>query len=710
MKRESRLTLGALAALSLLAVGCTSAAKTRIAMDSDDIAGVVSGPRGPEAGVWVIAETTELPTKMAKIVVTDEQGRYVLPDLPQAKYRVWVRGYGLVDSKPMEASPGKPLDLTAAPAPDARAAAEYYPANYWFSLLEAPLESAFAGVAHQPQTITPSTQQQWVHWITEKCRLCHQLGSKATREIPKANGEFDTSTEAWYHRITLGVMGDWMVREAAKVGPTGMQALADWTDRIAAGALPAEVPPRPSGVERNLVVTLWDWADGAFIHDEIATDKRSPTVNAGGRVYGVSTDPCCGDDVSDKMTWFDPRDNTVGERLMPSTDPKVRPSPHNPMMDGQGRVWMTSAFRAPEKNPRFCTDPSNPSAKFFPMPYPAGTPRQLVVYDPKTDKMTMVETCSGTHHLTFGKDDSLYLTGDIKVAAWLDTRIYDKTADAGAALGWCPLVLDTNGDGRIGEWIDTKYTGPQTPPFDSKKDRRIEGFLYGLGVSPADESVWYAVVSYGADEQPPIPGGLVRMQRGSRPPETCKVEFFEPPVKDGKALAFSPRGVDVDSEGVAWVGFAAGRIGRFDRRQCKVLSGPTATGQHCPEGWTFYDSPGPKLKNVTEGSADHHYLSWVDLHDTLGLGKDAPIIPGSNSDSLLAVDPKSGKITVLRVPYPLGFYARGLDGRIDDARAGWKGRGLWSTYAEVALNHIEGGRGAHAKVVKMQLRPDPLAK
>lgn len=687
-----------------------------IPIDADDMAGVVMSPKGPEAGVWVIAETTDLPTNMAKMVVTDDQGRYLIPDLPKAKYKVWVRGYGLVDSKPVSSRPGKQIDLTAVIAPDARAAAQYYPANYWLSLFEAPKPEEFPGTGPEGNGIPTAAlgQQNWTHWLTEKCRLCHQLGTQATREIPKANGEFKTSEEAWKHRLTKGVMGGWMFAESFKMGARGIKELAAWTDRIAAGALPP-VPPRPSGVERNLVVTVWDWANGSFIHDESSTSRFHPTTNAGGRVYGVVEAKWHDKDVGEKMVWFNPKDNTVGERFLPTQDPKVRPDPHNPMLDSQGRVWMTSAFRDAGKNPGFCTDPANPYAKFFPMPYPAGTPRQLVVYDPKTDKMAMVETCSGTHHLQFARDDTLYLTGDIKVAAWVDTKRYDKTGDIKAATGWCPLVLDTNGNGKMDNWVEPDYSkpygGPQQPS-DPTKDQRIAGFLYGLGVSPVDDSVWYALASYGADEQPPIPSGIVHMQRGSNPPQTCKVEYYEPPVKDGKALAYSPRGVELDSQGVAWVGFAPGRIGRFDRRQCKVLNGPTATGQHCPEGWTFYDSPGPKIKNVEVGSADHHYLSWVDLYDTLGMGKDVPLIPGTNSDSLLAVDPKGGKITVLRVPYPLGFYSRGLDGRIDDAKAGWKGRGVWSNYAEVPQSHIEGGLGlkSKSKVVKFQMRPDPLAK
>src|SRR5215469_3108894 len=104
------------------------------AIDSDDIGGIVRSAKGPEAGVWVIAETNDLPTRYIKIVVTDDQGRYVLPDLPKAKYKLWVRGYGLVDSKPVDGMPGANVELKAVPAPDAKAAAQYYPANYWWAL------------------------------------------------------------------------------------------------------------------------------------------------------------------------------------------------------------------------------------------------------------------------------------------------------------------------------------------------------------------------------------------------------------------------------------------------------------------------------------------------------------------------------------------------------------------------------------------------
>jgi hypothetical protein len=161
---------------------------------------VVTGARGPEAGVWVIAETSDLPTKFARIVVTDGQGRYLLPDLPQASYDVWVRGYGLVDSPKRRAKPGTTLNLRATPAPNPRAAAEYYPAGYWFSLLRVPAESEFPGTGPQGNGINPifKSQAEYVRFVKNNaCLGCHQMGSKGTRELHPALGTFESSVQAW---------------------------------------------------------------------------------------------------------------------------------------------------------------------------------------------------------------------------------------------------------------------------------------------------------------------------------------------------------------------------------------------------------------------------------------------------------------------------------------------------------------------------------
>ena len=140
---------------------------------------------------------------------------------------------------------------------------------------------------------------------------------------------------------------------------------------------------------------------------------------------------------------------------------------------------------------------------------------------------------------------------------------------------------------------------------------------------------------------------------------------------------FDPRGVDIDTNGVVWTALAASsHLASFDRRKCKAIKGPRKVdGSECPEGWALYQTTGPKLKG-TNIPADFHYFNWVDQYDTLGIGKkNLPIANGSNSDALLVLDPDAKKWTTLRVPYPLGFYSRGLDGRIDDPKAGWKGRG-----------------------------------
>jgi hypothetical protein len=160
--------------------------------------------------------------------------------------------------------------------------------------------------------------------------------------------------------------------------------------------------------------------------------------------------------------------------------------------------------------------------------------------------------------------------------------------------------------------------------------------------------------------------------------------------------------------GIAWAAFSSGQIGRFDRNKCKVTSGPTATGQQCPEGWTFYDLPSPKL-DQTSATSDFAYSEWPDYFDVMGLGKDAHFFPTVNSDSVLAMKDGTDKLLTFRVPYPMGFYTRGLDFRINDAKTRWKGREMTATYSSSTLWHQEGGDGQNSKLVMFQLRPDPLA-
>ncbi|MBW2270166.1 MAG: carboxypeptidase regulatory-like domain-containing protein [Deltaproteobacteria bacterium] len=717
----------ATACLAALGTGCSET----IPMDGDDIAGTVRSVAGAEAGVWVIAETRDLATRFNKTVVTDAKGQYLLPDLPDAEYTVWVRGYGLVDSVAVEARPGQQLDLNAVLAPDAGAAAQYYPAHYWYSLLQPPASSEFPGTGEAGNGISPqlTTQQHWVDNMKENCLVCHQLGNKATRELPHRD-KFDSSSEAWrdrIHRTGIGMMIYNFTLFGSKDGVNPALAMfADWSDRIAAGETPAEVPPRPTGVERNIVLTVRDWATAAdgrpqFVHDEIATDKRDPRVNANGPVYGAAQ-------FAGKSVWLDPNSHTEGEAKLRTNLTKnseaasigsgqtvshVAPDsaqPHNPMMDQQGRVWNTTVNREENDQPAWCTDAStNEYARHFPMEKPIGRAAQLSVFDPKTGKIRLVDTCFGTHHLEFAfdEDNTLYLSGDIRAMGWVNTRIFDETGDSEAAVGWCPTILDTNGDGKLGEAVG------HYDPVDPDKDKQILGFLYGLGANPADDSVWYAHYGQGPTSMH-VPGGIFRMVKGDNPPATCNVEYYQPPVDaENGASAFNPRAVDLDTQGIAWVAFGSGHMGRFDRSKCTVFHGPTATGQQCEEGWTIFSIPAPKLRGVdTDINASWNYLMWVDQHNVLGLGKDVPIVPGTQSDSLIAFLPDEEKFVEIRVPYPMSSYFRGLDGRIDDPAAGWKGRALWTNYASWPMSHMEGSNGERqpSKLVKVQLRPSPLAK
>ena len=700
------------------ATGSGQVAPPAVAVDADDIGGVVTGAGGPEAGVWVIAETTDLPTRLIKIVVTDDQGRFVIPDLPKANYDVWVRGYGLVDSAKTKATPGRALALKATPAPDRKTAAGYYPAQYWLALMQMPPASDFPGTGARGNGISPTikSQGEWIRQVvnTDGCTGCHQLGNKATREIPRALGAFENGSDAWDRRIQSGQAGGGMSSRFTQVGrPRALSMYADWTDRIARGALPDAAPERPQGIERNVVVTMWDWADPkAYLHDEIASDKRNPTINPNGPIYGAL------EASADYLPVVDPNTQTSSRVPLTVRDadtpseaetPPAQPSPywgdeaiwtskanaHSFAMDKQGRVWIAARIRN-NKTAAYCQQgSSHPSAKEFPLPQSG---RQMQLYDPKTKKVTTVDTCFGTHHLNLDDHDVLWFTGSGPVEGWFDTKIYDQTHDEAKAQGWTAFILDTNGNGKRDAYVEPDQ------PVDPSKDKRINAAFYGVAPSPADGSVWGSVLG--------MPGALVRLVPGSNPPATALSEIYEVPFKDPKASGqgFAPRGMDVDSNGVVWTTLSSGNLASFDRRKCRgPLNGPTATGKHCPEGWSFYAYPGPNYKGaVDSASADSAYYNFVDRFNLLGVGRDIPLATGNESEGLLAL--VNGKFVNFRVPYPMGFYGKGIDGRIDNAKTGWKGKAVYSTYATRAPFHVEGGKNTTSKLVKWQVRNSPLDK
>src|ERR1019366_8358713 len=327
----------------------------------------------------------------------------------EASYNVWVRGYGLVDSPKVKAAPGKTQNLQAVPAPTPAAAAEYYPGVYWYSMLRIPDKSEFRGTGASGNGIQPvmKTQHYWIDTVKNSCQSCHALGSKGIRTIPKEWGPSENSIQAWARRLQAGQARANMAVTLGRLGPQkALSLFADWTDRIAAGELPFAKPERPQGVERNIVLSMWEWSTPkAYLHDAISTDKRNPRVNANGLIYGSP------EESTDMVPVLNPLTNETWQIKHPYRDASTPSSSdlsrghsaywgdeaiwdghtsiHNPLIDEKGRVWFTARIRGP-KNPGYCKAGSDlPSAKVAPL---ETSERQLSMYDPKTEKWSLIDT------------------------------------------------------------------------------------------------------------------------------------------------------------------------------------------------------------------------------------------------------------------------------------------------------------------------------
>ena len=666
---------------------------SRVPKMPDYISGVVLNAKGqPEAGVWVIAETGELPTEYRKIVVTDNAGRFMLPEMPQVGYKLWVRGYGLADSKRISAKVGDDISLSVRIAASEKEAASIYPANYWMSMMQPPSTQDLQK-AEYPYV----SQAAWLQQFKLSCNMCHQLGSVATRFPMRQMYDYGTKKAA-----TMNVIATELNRDLL------MNTLGDFAERIAAGETPAEAPLRPEGIERNFVITQWGWGGAyTYAHDQISTDKRNPYLYPNGPIYGV-------DIGNDHVLVVDPIKHTAGQVKLPPWENAEKwceatykplgseeilsvkaellgcPEPgivtphipgyinpvnaHNPMMDETGKVWMTMQIRRQwgEDLPEFCKDDPVIANNYH--------HRQLGYYDTKTGEIVPVDTCFSTHHLQFDEKGVLWVSGDNNVVGWFDTKKFnpDDPKSLEAAQGWSEGKVDTDGDG-VG-------------------DLGITGFRYGVIPNPADGSVWMGMPAGNRYSKPGEPGYILRYD-----PKTDKHEAFKPPLP-----GFGPRGVDVDTKGIIWTALGgSGHLARFDRSLCKQTWG---AGDQCPEGWTLWKTPGPQFKEIAQeengGSTDMHYYLWVDQFNTLGMGKDTIIVNGTTSDSLLVFNQETEKFTTIRIPYPLNTFTRGADGRIDDPKAGWKGRAVWFDNGLSPIVHSEIRK---SYVGKVQFRPNPLA-
>jgi hypothetical protein len=633
---QIRKRLPVLATAAALLAGASVAARAQlqydaatIAIGEKDVGRAVSGPHGREAGVWVIAETTELPTRFRRIVVTDGQGRYLVPDLPQADYSVWVRGYGLVDSPKMRAKPGQRLDLAAASAPSEADAAHYYPAIYWYSLLTIPDETEFGGENGMPANVT---QQDWLTIVKNRaCVGCHQLGQESRRTIPAAFSDQKTSADAWMRRVQSGQSAPFMVNPlAGQLGGAPFKYFADWTDRIAAGELPHAQPPWPQGLERNLVITEWDWGrPDKYLHDLISSDKCNPTVNANGKLYASP------EYSTDELPILEPGDEhsyllyATGARPSHAAVARRRARRHRKAGDVVGLLGRPADLGHARQQPQHDDRPEGPdvadrlgawprqsrllqrglrpsfgqalSAEAEPPAAGDARPeddevpfrRQLLRHAPSS-----VRFRQGRHVVDEGRRPSRRLAQHQGVRR-------DRRRREGAG-------LDRAGARHL------TATASGTPP-SSRTNRSIRR---RTSASPAASTrscraPW--TVRCGA----PSACSPERVQSCDSTPARIRLRRRSPRSTTSHRRALDRVAPTSTAKASYGLSLGSGHLGSFDWRKCKgPLNGPKATGDQCPEGWTLYQYPGPGFAGIGDNSAEASYYTWVDQHNTLGLEND----------------------------------------------------------------------------------------
>ncbi len=475
------------------------------------------------------------------------------------------------------------------------------------------------------------------------CVGCHQLGQEATRTIPAQFGQFKSGEEAWMRRIASGQSGEMMTnRIAGQLGGVPYKYFGDWTDRVAKGELPKNKPQRPQGVERNVVVTTWDWSTpDKYLHDLISSDRRNPTVNANGKLYGAP------EYSTDNMPILDPEDahgvatsrcrspiRTCRVSLGPGHAGAVKPTTpsaywgdevlwdtrankHNAMFDKQGRVWLAATVRGMD-NPAFCKKGSDhPSAKVFPLDR---SPRQVAMLDPKTMKYSFIDTCFGTHHPQFGydADDTLWLSGTGPVAGWVNTKIWDETGDAQKAVGWFAVRARHQrqrqarrvhragqAGGRQGHALQS---GLRPLRGDAASDRRL-----GLVHRPACSAARRASC---ASIRRPSSASSMRCRRR----------------RSACAAATSTR--TACSGARARPAISSASTGASARRRSTGRTPPAITARRASRSTSIR---GRASTTSTNSSAEASYYTWVDHHNAVGLGENVPISTANLQDGFVGL-------------------------------------------------------------------------
>ena len=261
---------------------------------------------------------------------------------------------------------------------------------------------------------------------------------------------------------------------------------------------------------------------------------------------------------------------------------------------------------------------------------------------------------------------------------------WDKTHDAEKSTGWCPAVIDTNGDGKI----TAGWTEPDQP-VDPTKDHASPS---AATRSPSTRKTQHLVLGHRQRAEAADPDH--QGQRTRRRPAAPRSTSLHP-ARQQPSSSWARAACYADSNGVVYDAWrVSGHFTAFDRSKCKSTKDPKADGQSCPEGWTIYRNTNEPTYANSQYKAGESYLLHMDKWDTLGFGKDAPVLlPIPNTDSLEVFQPSDQAVhhaaravsDELTSPAP-------ASGRIDDPNTGWKGKGFWSSYSTYASWHIEGGR------------------
>ena len=609
----------------------------------------------------------------------------------------------------MRSEPGKIVNFTATAAPTPKAAAEIYPAIYWYSMLKTPAK-------HEFPVGNVKSQAEWLNVIkTNGCFGCHALGNKATRTIPPMFADMKPE-DAWARRILSGQAMTSMATAIGRIDTQrALKLFADWTDRdrrrrtarreAARGRRAASATSSSRSGTSPIPSTTCTTSP--------STDKRKPTLNANGLIYGAV------ENSTDLIPVLDPVKHTASSFKMPVRDPKThdrrrtircrrRPigatrliwdsqtTTHNPMYDEKGRVWCTSRV-GPPPNPDFCKKgSSHPSAKVFPLDT---STRHLSMLDPKTGKITLIRTCYPTHHLVFAEDanNTLWLSAGgpgCGVLGWLDTQ-------------------DVRGDRRRGQGAGLDADRPRHQR--QRQARRLRRAEPAGSIRPRtsawsarstasasirkDGTIWGSVLTFPGYVDPRRSG---RQSVGDR--ARGNLRAADAGLRPAR-LRHRPRTASPGCRS------SSGHMGKFDRSKCKVLQRARDRDRPAlPGGLDALSVPRPAAcGHRAEPAARRRATTPGSISSTRsGSARNVPWATGNANESLMAL--VDGQWLNFVVPYPLGFYAKWMDGRIDDPNAGWKGRGVWATYGTRTPFHLETGKGTRPKVVKFQLRPDPLAR